>query len=473
MGSHILLAPCPLHSDPSLMEVRAAQRGNVPLVVSAMRAAISFILLIPASAAFAAPQDAAPGTSPGGSITQPKVPGTKGVLTPGPSGAKVPLPGGIGPLIQEFSRIPSACPYPDPKAPILRYRVSPAPDGTAVARVQIWRSLASGASELVYSGSKIEGTGGVADPGARADTTAYVLQVTDRRNRSLSQRLPFQYKDPRGLQRNIQPARLRASYDSTRRDYAYELDFSVHALDIRSLEVTLRAYDDRQTERARVAGIRPELRGYSLPTGYIAGSLELQARFRAAIDVTRNYRWSAELSAQVAPPRACSSDVRMPVLSAELTQRGTPSAPPPVGAVVRGSGTSGCAGEGEACTTRPTACAGREASFQVTGRKVCERGTAVCRAEPGRDFCTACGGACGPCVTQLCSISYPCPPGSICGYERTATGTQRRCRSLTVPEASTGRVPCTPRNDICWLPSELTYEPTEKNLAYALYCASR
>lgn len=425
-------------------------------------------LLLAIAARPALPQGGvpAPGTVPGGQITQqPKLkPGVKDVLNPAPLGAKAPFSGGVGPTIQKFSRNASACPYPDPRALILRYRAGPAPDGTPVARVQIWRNLAGSAGALAYSSTKSEGT--VGDSGARADTSAYVLQVTDQRNRSLSRRLSFQYKDPRGLQRNIRPARLRVSYDSTRRDYAYELDFSVHALDIRSLEVTLVAWDDRQTERARVAGIRPELRGYSLPTGYIAGTRELQARFRAAIDITRNYRWSAELGTQVAPPRVCSGDVRMPVLSAELTQRGTPAAPPPVGAVTRGSGTSGCPGEGEACTTRPADCAGREASFQVAGRKVCERGTAVCRAEPQRDYCTACGGVCGPCVTESCSLSLPCPPGSICGYERTATGTQMRCRSLTVPETS-------PRNHVCWLPSELIYEPKEGHLAYALYCASR
>jgi hypothetical protein len=398
-------------------------------------------------------------------------PGVKDVLNPAPLGAKVPFPGGVGPTIQEFSRIASACPYPDPKAHILRYRAGPAPDGTPVARVQIWRNLASGANELAYSSARRESTAG--DSGARADTSAYVLQVTDKRNRSVSRRLSFQYKNPRDLQRNIRPARLRATYDGTRRDYAYELDFSVQALDIRSLEVTLIGWDNRQAERARVANIRPELRGYSLPTGYIASTRQLQARFRAAIDITRNYLWSAELSAQVAPPRMCSSDVRVPVLTAKVTEHGTPSAPPPGGAIVRGGGTAGCPGEGEACTTRPAACAGREASFQVAGRKVCERGTAVCRAEPGRDYCTACGGICGPCAGNLCSRASPCPPGAICAYERPSTETHRRCRALTVPERSSGNAPCTPRNDVCWLPSELTYEPTEDHLAYALFCASR
>ncbi len=117
---------------------------------------------------------------------------------------------------------------------------------------------------------------------------------------------------------------------------------------------------------------------------------------------------------------------------------------------------------------RPVACSGRETGFEVTGRVVCRSGRAECEALPGRDYCTACGGACGGCVTDLCSPSQPCAPGSVCGREFLGSGTQFRCRSLTVVEPTTGRVPCTPRNDICWVPGELKYDVTD-----TLICASR
>ena len=109
--------------------------------------------------------------------------------------------------------------------------------------------------------------------------------------------------------------------------------------------------------------------------------------------------------------------------------------------------------------------------YSERGRKVCERGRAVCRAEAFRDYCSACGGVCGACVTQSCSTKVPCAPGSVCGVERLPTGSVRRCRSLTVPESTTGRVPCTPRAGMCWLPSEVAYEPEDEESIYNRFCA--
>jgi hypothetical protein len=387
----------------------------------------------------------------------------------------------IGPTIHEFSRVNGTCPYPDPKARILRYRVGPAADGTPVARIRVWRNFATGASALAYSspgsGSlelRLENEAGLADAGADPRTVAFVLQATDARDRSTSMRLPFQYDGPSELNRNIKITRVAVQYDRTRRDYVYDVNVAVRGVSIESMTATLKAWDIREAERINLPNLRLETASHVLPTEYIAQTSKILAQFHAGTDATQYHRWSVELAIGIGLPASCSREARLPALTIAKAEQGTDRARlRSPGIRASGGGGRDCPGEGTACTTRPAACAGREADFEVSGRTVCEGGRPVCRAELGRDYCTACGGVCGACVTESCSLSIPCAPGSTCGIERSGTGTQLRCRSLTVAESSTGRVPCVPRNDICWLPSEVAYEPAEADSVCYQFCADR
>lgn len=111
--------------------------------------------------------------------------------------------------------------------------------------------------------------------------------------------------------------------------------------------------------------------------------------------------------------------------------------------------------EGNSCTTHPADCFGRGSDWEVEGRIQCNRGNPVCVAEPQRDYCRACGGECGGCVTNSCSARNLCAPGSICSSAGSSTFT---CKSITITESSTGERPCTPISGFCWLPSEVGQE---------------
>ena len=394
-----------------------------------------------------------------------------------PKDAKVPPPatGGVGPLIAEFARVSSACPFPDPKSRILKYRVQPIADGSTVSRIQIVRDLSTGESGLAWAspgfGStslQLQSDAGVPDVAPNARTRAFTLQATDNRGRSVSRRLPFEYQNSSALRPHIKLLPIDIAHDRSRGDYVYSLPFAFREINIQSLSVTLRGQDASQAVRAEFADLRPQLRGGSLPTGSSSSSREMTATVRAPADIRTNRAWSVKLTVHIAPYGSCSSNALMPALV--LTEGGTggsssSSTPPRIGS------SGSCEGEGDACTVRPVECSGRETGFTVPGRKVCERGRAVCRAEAFRDYCSACGGVCGACVTQSCSTKVPCAPGSVCGVERLPTGSVRRCRSLTVPESTTGRVPCTPRAGMCWLPSEVAYEPEDEESIYNRFCA--
>ncbi len=128
------------------------------------------------------------------------------------------------------------------------------------------------------------------------------------------------------------------------------------------------------------------------------------------------------------------------------------------GGVIGSSGGSGsaptCAGAGTACMTQPAECFGRGPDWRVAGTIECRGSTPVCVATNGSDYCTSCGGDCGACAGQSCSATAPCAPGAICAIEPRLGGSVQRCRSLLVPETSTGNRPCTPISGFCWLPSE-------------------
>jgi hypothetical protein len=392
---------------------------------------------------------------------------------PSPAGST----GGVGPLIRDFSRVPSACPFPDPKSRILRYRVEPVADGSAVTRIEIWRNTGARSDALAYASPgfgtttlQLRNDAGVADASPDPRTRAFGLKAIDNRGRSLSRQLTFAYEDARLLRPLIKLVRSDVAFDRARGDYAYTFDFAFRELNILSATVNLSGRAANQELLASYRDLRPQIRGGVLPTGSSSSARQMTATVHAATDIRTSPTWIMSLLVQTAPPRACSDQTIVPRVTLTAEGRQGERAPPPPLPRTEGGGDS-CPGEGTACTVRPADCSGRESSFNVSGRMVCEGSRAVCRAEAGRDYCTVCGGICGSCVTQLCSPKTPCAPGSVCAAERLPTGTQNRCRSLTVPEATTGRVPCTPRAGMCWLPSEVAFEPEDEDSIYNRYCA--
>ncbi|MEM9807173.1 MAG: hypothetical protein AAF959_18055 [Cyanobacteria bacterium P01_D01_bin.56] len=125
-----------------------------------------------------------------------------------------------------------------------------------------------------------------------------------------------------------------------------------------------------------------------------------------------------------------------------------------VGAVGGGagviSGSTPCDSEGEKCEAHPSECFGRGSNWKVPGTIQCRQGNPVCMAEKGKDYCTICGGSCGGCVGNSCSLNSLCAPGAICG--------NGRCRSITTTERSTGNRVCSPINGFCWTPQEVGQE---------------
>lgn len=113
---------------------------------------------------------------------------------------------------------------------------------------------------------------------------------------------------------------------------------------------------------------------------------------------------------------------------------------------------SACPGEGDSCQVTPGECSGRR-NFSVPGRIACRNGVPQCRAIIGTDYCVTHGGVCGNRPGQICTSESECNPFSVCGN---ADGDGiRRCKSIILPERSTGEAICTPINGACWLPNEL------------------
>lgn len=88
---------------------------------------------------------------------------------------------------------------------------------------------------------------------------------------------------------------------------------------------------------------------------------------------------------------------------------------PGTGGMSSGGGGGACVA-GRPCMARPSECNSPErAAFEVAGVTRCTGGRETCVAT--ERFCNSCGGDCGDCPGNLCSLipSHSCGPGSVCG----------------------------------------------------------
>ncbi|RKZ06974.1 hypothetical protein DRQ25_12700 [Candidatus Fermentibacteria bacterium] len=129
-----------------------------------------------------------------GRITVPRNP----VLVDVPRDGGSRLANGLGPIISELYRVED-CPYPDPLARVLGYRVANSPDGTAVKTVEIFRVIGA-ASERIYMSPEAGSSAApetvkdnIIDPSASVNVSAYVLVATDVNGRIKSKRLNVNY----------------------------------------------------------------------------------------------------------------------------------------------------------------------------------------------------------------------------------------------------------------------------------------
>jgi hypothetical protein len=110
---------------------------------------------------------------------------------------------------------------------------------------------------------------------------------------------------------------------------------------------------------------------------------------------------------------------------------------------------------GTSCQVQPAMCSGRGPDWTVSGTLQCVRGVLECVARPGIDYCDHCGGDCGGCVTESCSETSQCAPGSLC-IDSPAIYPRPTCRDLNDDYVSrqTGIPVCTAVPDFCWTPDE-------------------
>jgi len=156
-----------------------------------------------------------------GRITVPRNP----VLVDVPRDGGSRLANSLGPIISELYRVDD-CPYPDPLARVLGYRVADAPDGTPVQTIEIFR-VAGTASERVFI-SPVAGSSAapetvrnnIVDPAASEDVTAYVLVATDGKGRTVSRRVNVHYANP---DPTFEVVRMNMYPDSRRQQFIFKL----------------------------------------------------------------------------------------------------------------------------------------------------------------------------------------------------------------------------------------------------------
>lgn len=102
-----------------------------------------------------------------------------------------------------------------------------------------------------------------------------------------------------------------------------------------------------------------------------------------------------------------------------------------------------CDDVGAPCETTPSECHGRS-GFLVSGITKCVNGKSVCEVKNGEDYCTSCGGVCGGCVGNSCSVSAPCANGLSCRSFGGAAQCYADCSSRI--------------NGWCWKPDERGFE---------------
>lgn len=306
--------------------------------------------------------------SPGGASNnaiaqQPKLmPGVKDVSKLPPIQAKVPgqkeLVSTIGPTIREFSRISGTCPYPDPEAPFLRYRVdAKSPDGALVTHLQILRENTRGATQEMYtspppgSSSVRLSPPGIADPGVARYVAAYVLRATDRKGRTTQARLPVTWGDPSvgDLSSLTSPQASRYIAAADRREY--NLYLPVRNISIESLETRL--------ELENVSGSRTTLNLHpyvyrrigrthnyerlTLPSLYL-GDEQISLSFRIPYTLKRVYvygasgrgyefnKWRFVLTVHASRPANCSARAaagQRQYASVQMSGNWGVAAPPP------------------------------------------------------------------------------------------------------------------------------------------------
>lgn len=103
-----------------------------------------------------------------------------------------------------------------------------------------------------------------------------------------------------------------------------------------------------------------------------------------------------------------------------------------------------CENEGTPCQVHPSECDGRGEDWMVSGTIQCDKsGKSQCKPELGVNYCTQCGGVCGGCVGNSCSIEHLCSPRTECK----SYGSRMECRPIG--EA------CTQIKNFCWTKDEV------------------
>lgn len=230
----------------------------------------------------------------------------------------------VGPSIKNFGVLAGACPYPDPHGRLLWYRVDPAPDGTPVARIEILRILASGASEVAYRApapgtteANLRHHSGVVDPAPNPTTRGFALRATDARGRSTLAHAPFTYRDPPAVGRNahVLAVEHRRAAEWTDPDLVI-VRFAVNGVGIGRVGL------DQVTQwgplpRGPGSGIDGTVHGQSLPIRFSAARREFDARFE--VGTRSGPLWgSVWLVINVQGPPSCSNEVGLPPLRLEL-----------------------------------------------------------------------------------------------------------------------------------------------------------